>query len=227
MTTTDLPVTIVVDENGNYWRAFDGFYSMCPVSTDNDPVKVAAIYTRLAATPAPLDVRVQEAYDAGYLAGAAFDPVIAATPAPLSADEIADNQAALESLPDAVQAVDFNLPPRVIVCEHGHYWRDYGDFLSMCPVSEDNLSCSPQTVYALVPDPSLHEMDIAAYSNAETVSSGNGAATPAPLPIEPYERECMVRDAEKGVAPAGSSMTRAEWDRRYLLERLAELRGGR
>ena len=53
------------------------------------------------------------------------------------------------------------------------------------------------------------------------------AATPAPLPIEPYERECMVRDAEKGVAPAGSSMTRAEWDRRYLLERLAELRGGR
>jgi hypothetical protein len=52
---SDLPATIVVDENGNYWRAFDGFYSMCPVSTDNDPVKVAAIYTRLAATPAPLD----------------------------------------------------------------------------------------------------------------------------------------------------------------------------
>jgi len=49
----------------------------------------------------------------------------------------------------------------------------------------------------------------------------------AALAIEPYERECMVRDAEKGVAPEGSSMTRAEWDRRYLLERLAELRGGR
>jgi len=68
--------------------------------------------------------------------------------APLSANEIADNQAALESLPDAVQAVDFNLPPRVIVCEHGHYWRDYGDFLSMCPVSDDNLPCSPVTVFA-------------------------------------------------------------------------------
>jgi len=69
--------------------------------------------------------------------------------APLDVDVRGDNQAALESLPDAVQAVDFNLPARVIVCQHGHYWRDYGDFLSMCPVSEDNLACSPQTVYAL------------------------------------------------------------------------------
>ena len=48
---------------------------------------------------------------------------------------------------------DTDLPPRVIVCEHGHYWRDYGDFLSMCPVSEDNLACSPQTVYAIVATP--------------------------------------------------------------------------
>ena len=64
-------------------------------------------------------------------------------------------------------------------------------------------------------------------ADARMIAAALNAATPAPLPIEPYERECMVRDAEKGVAPAGSSMTRAEWDRRYLLERLAELRGGR
>ena len=51
----------------------DGFYN--PVLTR-------------AATPAPLDVRVQEAYDAGYLAGAAFDPVIAATPAPLDWERV-------------------------------------------------------------------------------------------------------------------------------------------
>ena len=79
---------------------------------------------------------------------AAYDVLAAGVTLDSRPDGVSDNQAALESLPDAVQAVDFNLPARVIVCEHGHYWRDYGDFLSMCPVSDDNLACSPQTVYA-------------------------------------------------------------------------------
>jgi len=115
---------------------------------------------QVAATPAPLDVmvaakRLVDDWDNGegrYAANIdALRTALDATPAPLDDDVRGDNQAALESLPDAVQAVDFNLPPRVIVCQHGHYWRDYGDFLSMCPVSEDNLSCSPQTVYAPAP----------------------------------------------------------------------------
>lgn len=42
--------------------------------------------------------------------------------------------------------------------------------------------------------------------------------------IEPYEQECIERDAAKGSTPAGITMTRAEWDRRYLLGRLAALR---
>ena len=63
--------------------------------------------------------------------------------------EISDNQAALESLPDAVQGADLNLPARVIVDQHGHYWRDYGEFLSMCPVSEENTATEVVHVYAL------------------------------------------------------------------------------
>ena len=65
--------------------------------------------------------------------------------------EISDNQAALESLPDAVQGADLNLPGRVIVDQHGHYWRDYGDFLSMPPVSDENTATEVIHVYALVP----------------------------------------------------------------------------
>lgn len=44
---TDLPDRIVVGANGAYWRDFGEFYSMCPVSTDNDPVDVVAVYVRV------------------------------------------------------------------------------------------------------------------------------------------------------------------------------------
>lgn len=47
----DLPTRIVVGANGAYWRDYTdreprGGYSMCPVSTDNDPVDVVAVYER-------------------------------------------------------------------------------------------------------------------------------------------------------------------------------------
>lgn len=42
-----------------------------------------------------------------------------------------------------------DIPPTVIVCQHGHYWRNYDDGLSMCPVSEDNLACHPAATYIL------------------------------------------------------------------------------
>ena len=43
-----LPNRIVVGANGAYWRDFgdDGF-SMCPVSTDNDPIEPVAVYVRV------------------------------------------------------------------------------------------------------------------------------------------------------------------------------------
>lgn len=46
-----LPERVVVDANGAYWRSFDseGFYSMCPVSSDNDPVEEIAVYERVPA----------------------------------------------------------------------------------------------------------------------------------------------------------------------------------
>lgn len=43
----------------------------------------------------------------------------------------------------------YDIPPTVIVCQHGHYWRNYGDSLSMCPVSDDNLACTPAATYIL------------------------------------------------------------------------------
>ena len=39
-----LPARVVVGANGAYWRDFGDGYSMCPVSTDNDPVVVTAVY---------------------------------------------------------------------------------------------------------------------------------------------------------------------------------------
>ncbi len=49
-----LPRTLVVDQNGNYWRVFEDGYSMCPVSTDNDPLVPVATYVLLGSDEALL-----------------------------------------------------------------------------------------------------------------------------------------------------------------------------
>ena len=46
-----LPERVVVGANGAYWRHFGDGYSMCPVSEDNDPVEVVAVYVREGARP--------------------------------------------------------------------------------------------------------------------------------------------------------------------------------
>lgn len=46
----DLPDTVVVDQQGAYWRNFGSHYSMCVVSTHNDPIEVQAVYARLDGT---------------------------------------------------------------------------------------------------------------------------------------------------------------------------------
>jgi hypothetical protein len=55
-TESNLPPRIVVGANGAYWRDFGEFYSMCPVSSDNDPVVVFAVYERAAAPSGPEEV---------------------------------------------------------------------------------------------------------------------------------------------------------------------------
>lgn len=40
----DLPKSVVVDQNGNYWRNYGTHYSMPPVSTDNEPVMPYALF---------------------------------------------------------------------------------------------------------------------------------------------------------------------------------------
>jgi len=49
-----LPERVVVGANGAYWRDYGTHYSICPVSEDNDPVEVVAVYVRAEA--ATLDV---------------------------------------------------------------------------------------------------------------------------------------------------------------------------
>jgi len=44
MIELDLPPRIIVGANGAYWRDYDAHRSMCPVSTDNDPIEVVAVY---------------------------------------------------------------------------------------------------------------------------------------------------------------------------------------
>lgn len=43
-----------------------------------------------------------------------------------------------------------DLPKRIIVDQNGHYWRDFGDSLSMCPTTEANEDT--QIVAVFVPD---------------------------------------------------------------------------
>jgi hypothetical protein len=64
----DLPARIVVGSNGAYWRDYGDHYSMCPVSDDNDPVEIVAIYNRNEADAT--------AWDRGFAAGlrSASDP---------------------------------------------------------------------------------------------------------------------------------------------------------
>ena len=49
--TNDLPGRVVVGANGAYWRDYDDHYSMCPVSTDNDPIEIIAVYVRVSPAP--------------------------------------------------------------------------------------------------------------------------------------------------------------------------------
>ena len=49
---SNLPSRVVVGANGAYWRDFTDdpelrAYSMCPVSSDNDPVEIMAVYERV------------------------------------------------------------------------------------------------------------------------------------------------------------------------------------
>lgn len=46
-----LPARVVVGANGAYWRDFGDFYSMCPVSTDNHPVEIVAVYALSRSVP--------------------------------------------------------------------------------------------------------------------------------------------------------------------------------
>lgn len=43
-----------------------------------------------------------------------------------------------------------DLPERVVVDQHGHYWRDYGMHWSMPPVSDENVATEAIAVYARV-----------------------------------------------------------------------------
>ena len=39
------------------------------------------------------------------------------------------------------------LPSRIVVDQHGHYWRDFGDYWSMCPVSTENVATEAVAIY--------------------------------------------------------------------------------
>lgn len=66
---SDLPAQVVVGANGAYWRDYGTHYSMCPVSDDNDPVEVVAVFKRYDAS--------DTSWDRGFAAGLASAPAAA------------------------------------------------------------------------------------------------------------------------------------------------------
>jgi len=71
--SSDLPQRVVVGANGAYWRDYGDHYSMCPVSEDNEPIEVVAVYEQAAApAAAEIEARIRaEGYKDGF--GAAMD----------------------------------------------------------------------------------------------------------------------------------------------------------
>ena len=63
MTADNLPSRVVVGANGAYWRDYTDSdhpgYSMCPVSEDNEPVEVVAVYVRATPTPDTTEARAE------------------------------------------------------------------------------------------------------------------------------------------------------------------------
>ena len=118
-------------------------------------------------------------YERGYAAALAevrakveavpFDRVLGATvvsraavlflfkdfaPAPSETNEPSKEEAMSSDIQpiDHVAKVRADLPKRVIVDQHGHYWRDFGTHLSMPPVSDENLETTTEGRYLLVDD---------------------------------------------------------------------------
>lgn len=66
---------------------------------------------------------------------------------------ILDIEQEAATLDSQVSTEGAGLPDRVVVDDHGHYWRDYGTHLSMCPVSDENVATVivaaylPQEIY--------------------------------------------------------------------------------
>ena len=52
-----------------------------------------------------------------------------------------------------------DLPDRIVVDAHGHYWRDYGTHWSMCPVSDENVETEAVAVYVRVTDAPTDDAD--------------------------------------------------------------------
>lgn len=68
-TPPPIPDRVVLGANGAYWRAFDsepaldGLYSMCPNSTDNDPVVPVMTFLPVTETGAALVAALQKHKD--------------------------------------------------------------------------------------------------------------------------------------------------------------------
>lgn len=89
-----IPERVVLGANGAWWRYFEdmegeGYYSMCPNSTDNDPVEVVATYelvktgpgedgqaNRMVATEAPDDGGGGRQQETPHVAGASYSVII-------------------------------------------------------------------------------------------------------------------------------------------------------
>lgn len=70
------PWRVVVGANGAYWRDYGTYYSMCPVSVDNDPVVPVAIYVRVATCGFCGKPGVPDPHEPGWV----MDPCIANLP---------------------------------------------------------------------------------------------------------------------------------------------------
>lgn len=102
---------------------------------------------------------------------------------------------------DAVEAL--RLPDRVIVDEHGHFWREYPDHYSMCPVSDENVEWGTAAVYVRVPDAALWQ----AFEEGRAAERGVAAAPqPHPRRIETACPGCGHDIDHTTACPEGCSL---------------------
>ena len=88
------------------------------------------------------------------------------------------------------------LPDSVVVDQHGHYWRDFGEYLSMPPVSDENVETHATTTYVKASDVAYFLFQLGYPYDIQVIDSDGDPVVP-PVPVlEALINEWLLFDVQ-------------------------------